>query len=205
MSEFEIDFEWPVAAKYGPYFGRIVAVPDVSVRNHRPKAETMERAVKVLIAGLGSKKTPFQTVALKIVHALGSLSGSRGGDAIAAWQALAEQLRLMFEGKYFVHDKEYTWPQPEAQHKGDLGIYLVPGKDNRPVLALRPNNLQQALILYAARMIATGTTFNICENCKTSFLSGGARGRNKRGDARFCSSECRWRHHNEEARRRKHK
>jgi hypothetical protein len=200
MSDFEIDFEWPVAEKYGLYFGRIIAVPDAKITNHRPTVERLESAVRILRDGLRSKKTPFETIALRVAHALGSLLADQGGESIAVWQALAQRLRLMFEGKD--SDKR---PQPEARYVGDLGIYLVPGKNNKPVLALRPSNLQHALILCAARMIANGTTSHICEFCKTPFLSGGTRGRNKRGDARFCSSVCRWRHHNEEARRRKHK
>jgi hypothetical protein len=97
--------------------------------------------------------------------------------------------------------KEYKWPAPETQQVGQLGVFLVPNKDNKPLLALRPETLHDALVLYAARMIATGTTFNICENCKAPFLSGGHRGRNKRGDSKFCSSGCRWKWHNETRRK----
>jgi hypothetical protein len=113
------------------------------------------------------------------------------------WRSTAMRLQMMFEGRDIVLGKEYKWPEPQAQWKGDIGIYLVPDKNKRPVLALRPTDLQSALILYAARMIATGTTFNICGHSKTPFLSGGTRFRTKRGDARFCSSECRWKWHNE--------
>jgi len=221
MSEFEIDFEGPVAkyvlqpatdeevkerqewlpkgiaeAEWPLFLGRLI--PSGKEREHRPKQEAMERAVTALVE---CKATPFHQVALTVARAVGAL-GWPGGDYVQMWHALAQRLRLMFEGKYFVHGKEYTWPQPEAQYKGDLGIFLVPGKDNKPMLALRPVDLQEALTLYAARMISTGTTFNICENCKTSFLSGGGRRRNKkRGDARFCSDECRWKWHNEERRK----
>jgi len=115
----------------------------------------------------------------------------------------------MFEGRALGWDKEYKsanteykWPAPETQNVGELGIFLVPDKNNKPVFAMRPHDLREALVLCAARMIATGTTFNICENCKAPFLSGGGRSRNKkRGDARFCSDECRWKYHNESRRK----
>jgi hypothetical protein len=79
-----------------------------------------------------------------------------------------------------------------------VGVYLIPDKEGGRKLAIRPNNLFEALPLYAAHMIATGTTFHTCEHCKAPFLGGGAgRGRNrKRADARFCSDACRWGYHN---------
>ena len=221
MSEFEIDFEWPVAkyvlqpatteevrktcfqpgipeAEKPLYLGRII--PTGKPKHHRPKKEAMELAVRVLVE---CKETSFREVALKVARVVGALvPKDPKGDPVAGWHLLALRLQEMFEGKFFVDGKEYTWPQPETHYKGRLGIFLVPGKDNKPTLALRPTDLHDALILYAARMIATGTAFNICENCKTPFLSGGARGRNKkRGDARFCSDECRWRYHNESRRK----
>jgi hypothetical protein len=116
---------------------------------------------------------------------------------VQQWHNLARSLRNMFERPLPPTDDALMWPLPHSH----LGIHLIPGKDNNPVLTLRPDNLKNALTLYAARMITTGTTFNICENCKILFLSGGVRGRNKRGDARFCSSECRWKHHNESRRK----
>jgi hypothetical protein len=253
MSDFEIDFEWPVAAKYEfrpasaeeirevekwefydiprwrsqgmpeaelpLVLGQIV--PSGQIRNHRPKPEAMELAVKALVE---CEKTPIHTVALKVTRAIGALSGKISqtdhelarhartiralsgkiaqtkpdrGDILINWYSVRLRLRWMFEGKY----NEFTWPHPAVQYKGNLGIYLIPDKDNKPLLALRPANLEDALVLYAARMIATGTTFNICEHCKTPFLSGGTRFRNKRGDARFCSSACRWKWHNESRRK----
>jgi hypothetical protein len=224
MSDFEIDFEWPLAAKYdfqpataeelremerweiyAIVLGHIV--PSGQIRDHRPKPKAMEFAVKALVE---CEKTPFETVVLKVTRAIGALSGkidqsvrSSGnpppdrGDTLGSWFPVRQRLRWMFEGK----NEEFTWPHPAVQYKGDLGIYLIPDKNNKPLLALRPHDLEAALVLYAARMIATGTTFNICEYCKTPFLSGGTRFRNKRGDARFCSSACRWRWHNETRRK----
>jgi hypothetical protein len=243
MSDFEIDFECPIAkydfrpataeevsrylkshsahplsgmgisedqfpklteAEWPLFFGRII--PSGKARHHRPKPEAMERAVRALVE---CKETPFHKVALTVARAIGTLmsSGEEGvqegvEDDVPLWYAVAYHLRLIFEDKAFVDDEEYIWPAPEAQHKGDLGVYLIPDTDNKPVLALRPTDLGQALVLYAARMHANGTNFGVCKNCKAPFLSGGSRGRNKkRGDARFCSDECRWKFHNESRRK----
>jgi len=112
------------------------------------------------------------------------------------WHGLARRLRQIFE-RVASTDKILD-PSPH----GHLGIYLLPGKDNRPVLALQPDNLENALKLYAARMIADGTTLNHCKNCQNPFLSGGGRERRKkRGDATFCSDDCRWKFHNEARRK----
>jgi hypothetical protein len=241
MSEFEIDFEWPVAkcafrpataeevAEYRNWLltsspGTVAVFPDLRgiaeadwplylghiiplgvAKNRRPKPEAMEFAVRALVE---CEKTPFHEVALKVARAVGTTvradkydSGDHSGDPVWAWRMLADQLRLISRGKDFVRGKEYSWPQSEAQYAGALGAYLVPGEDNKPQLALRPANLRDALILHAARMRATGTTFNICDYCRAPFLSGGSRGRNKRGDSRFCSDECRWKFHNESRRK----
>jgi hypothetical protein len=227
MRDFEIDFEWPLAPKYefrpasaeelskirpedlqrvreaerAVYFGRIVSVG--KAKDHRPTTDAMEKVVRALVE---CKETPIHIVALKVARVVGTLwPGFPSGEfgLMDPWRNLAQELRFIFEGRFVYHGKEYKWPDPVAQYKGDLGIYLVPDKNNNPVLALRPGELRAALVLYAARMKATGTTFNICENCKTPFLSGGTRFRNKRGDAKFCSDECRWKYHNET--RRKHR
>jgi hypothetical protein len=232
MNEFEIDFECEVAAKHDirpataeevdeyrarnsrqlrqipesewPLFvGRIT--PSGKIKNHRPKAETMERAVGVLVGALGNeRKVPFYTVALKVVRALGTHMGE-GGETVSHWYAIAGQLQLMFQGKDFIYPdgfsgprKEVRWPHIATQLVGEVGIFLVPNKDGERVLALRPVDLVSALTLYGARMLATGTTFDMCEFCNTPFLRGGAgRTNKKRGDSRFCSDKCRYRYHNE--------
>src|SRR5262249_12863371 len=68
-------------------------------------------------------------------------------------------------------------------------------KSNGPLMHLRPENTQTALIYHAAQMIAAGTRFQTCEVCGTPFLGGGP-GREKRARALFCSDKCRWTHHN---------
>jgi hypothetical protein len=227
MSEFEIDFEWPMAAKYELHLATAEEIADLRARHphiseadapdhvnkivpvgpfkdRRPKDAAMELAVRALVE---CEQTPFEKVALTVARAVGTHVCLPGmDDAIGWFRRDARVLRLMFEGRGFSREqreggwgplKEYKWPAPETQQVGQLGVFLVPNKDNKPLLALRPESLQDALVLYGARMIATGTTFNICENCKAPFLSGGTRFRNKRGDARFCSNDCRWKWHNE--------
>jgi hypothetical protein len=158
----------------------------------RPTSAMLEKSVRALVE---CKKTPFHKVALTVANTIGFWGGDK--HQIGIWQSLAMRLQLMFAGKGYVHVKQVQWPHPAAQYVGDLGVFLVPNRDGRPVLALRPHDFQDALILCAARMIATGTKFRICEYCNSPFLAGGAgRGRKKRGDARFCSAEHRWSHHN---------
>jgi hypothetical protein len=212
------DADWPL------YFGHIVPIGRATYR--RPKREALELAVKALVE---CKQTPFHKVALAVVRAVGTLDDSYGenlpeedeeyqkylhrwvqdfslpdprSDQVCDWYGVAHQLRLMFGGKWFDDNgEEYTWPDPETQQVGELGVLLVPDKNNNPVLAIRPDSLYSALLFTAARMKATGTTFQFCEHCNSPFLSGGTRFRNKRGDARFCSSACRWKWHNETRRK----
>jgi hypothetical protein len=184
---------WPL------YLGHIKPVG--KIKDQRLSAEKLASAVRALVAGLEGKIEPFHVTVLKIVHSIGHAENNIPVDfAVPAgppWHIFAERLRLKFEGRYISFGKEYKWPDPGAQQVGDLGVFLIPDADNNPVLALRPTSTFGALELVAARLIATGTTFNICENCKTPFLSGGSRGRNKRrGDARFCSDRCRYEFHN---------
>jgi hypothetical protein len=175
------------------------------LKQYRIKAENLEKAVRLLVAGLDKgRKTPFYTIALAVSRAIGAESNK--GDSVETWYQIAERLRFVFEGQAWSrrsHEKVLRRPDPETQYVGELGIFLVPDKNNKPVLALRPDNLQQALEFTAARMKATGTTFNVCEHCKSPFLSGGVRFRAKRGDAKFCSDACRWKWHNETRRKAK--
>jgi hypothetical protein len=130
-------------------------------------------------------------------------------DPIFLWRNLANRLRLMFEGKAYIHDPknwsgpmiQVRWPHIAAQEVGEIGIFLVPGPDGKPQLSLKPGEIQGALTLCAARMIATGTTFTTCLNCKAPFLRGGQSDR--RSDAVFCSSRCKSEYHNKERRKSK--
>lgn len=170
----------------------------------RPSSKTMQDAVKLLIERERIPR-PFHEVALKIAQAIGLFFPDK--DYLWNWEGISTRLRLIAEGKDYVSDpqnkfgrrKEVQWPHPAAQMVGEIGVFLVPGDDGKPVLALRPNSLNEALALYAARMRAMGTTFQLCEHCHIPFLSGGeGRGGGKRrGDARFCSDECRYSYHNE--------
>ena len=183
------------------------------LKQYRIKSEKLEKAVQLLVAGLDKgRKTPFYTIALKVSQAIGAQFWNTG-DSVEEWHSIAKRLRFLFEGRSYTapspikvlsataYEKAPRWPAPETQQVGELAILLVPDKNNRPVLALRPDSLHSALAFTAARMKATGTTFKFCEHCNSPFLSGGARFRNKRGDSKFCSSECRWKWHNETRRK----
>jgi hypothetical protein len=184
------------------YLGKVAVAGEL--KRYRIKSEKLEKAVKFLIAGLDEgRKTPFYTIALKVSQAIGAQFWETG-DPVQAWHSIAQRLRFVFEGRVWAgwsYSKALRWPAPETQEVGELGILLVPDKNNKPVLALRPTSLHSALVFTAARMKATGTTFKFCEHCNSPFLSGGARFRNKRGDSKFCSSECRWKWHNETRRK----
>lgn len=165
-------------------------------KTNRATSAMLEKSVRALVE---CKETPFHKVALTVANTIG---GWRDETPVFIWHRVAERLRLMFERKAYEFPwrgpkKLVDWPHPAAQNIGELEIFLIPDKDGKPVLSLQPHDFQDALYLYAARMIAIGTTFQICEQCKIPFLSGGTRGNNRRGDARFCSDECRYSYHNE--------
>jgi hypothetical protein len=180
------------------YVGEIVCVGPTKMV--RPKADKMEWAVRLL---LERKRVPvpFHKLALKIVQAIGLHRDQ--ADWVADWHFEANHLQEMFEGKGIDFlarrpGREVRWPHPAAQQVGQLGIFLIPSSEGKRVLALKPESLSDALTLYGARMLATGTTFNACEHCRAPFLSGGTgRANKKRGGSRFCSDKCRYSYHNE--------
>jgi hypothetical protein len=178
------------------YCGDLVRKGDF--RTIRISSEKLEKSVRVLVE---CKQTPFHKVALAVANTIGYWDGDR--NPVRKWRQMADKLRMMFEGKAYDWSersrpaKQVEWPHPAAQHIGDLGIFLVPHKDGKPVLALRPHDFQDALILCAARTIATGTTLGTCLHCQTLFLRGGEKRSKRRGDARFCSDPCKWGYHNE--------
>jgi hypothetical protein len=180
--------------------GRIVRTG--KLKKMQIPAETIRTAVTAL-AEYARTPVPFHEIALKCARTVGMINPETDrGDPVDYWLGTAQHLHGMFEGgnktsifqgKRFV---SVSWPHPAAQVVGQMDVLLVPGENNQKMLAIRPSGLMEALKLYAARMIASGTTFHSCEQCHTPFLSG-AGGSGKRGDARFCSSKCRWTFHNE--------
>jgi hypothetical protein len=185
---------WPID------LGEIVCVGPTKMV--RPKADKMEWSVRLLVERK-RVPVPFHKLALKIVQAIGLQASQAGRDFLGVWHLTADLLQQMFEGKGFDFSargpaREVRWPHPAAQQVGQLGIFLIPNREGKRVLALRPETMQDALILYGARMLATGTTFNACEHCHAPFLSGGtSRANKKRGGSRFCSDKCRYSYHNE--------
>jgi hypothetical protein len=109
------------------------------------------------------------------------------------WLHFAQTIQLMFEGR-----------RPGTIYPvGTMVINLACKSDGSCFMTVRPQKTEDALVYHAAQMIAKGTISQTCEQCGTAFLSGGtASGKDKkRGDARFCSDECRWKFHNESRRR----
>jgi hypothetical protein len=225
MSDFEIDFEWPVA-KYDfepapaaqikkfrlqrRWYAERIPEADLSWRlgllirrtkskNARPNVDAMERAIRLLVKDDGM---PLYKKAVGIAGTIGGLLPANNfkQEPMENWDELAKFLRLIFSGGQAIDDEAFLRHRPEkVQRVGELGIYLIPEGGGKPKLALRPDNLYSALVLHAARMISSGTIYLACEHCKTPFLGGGSsRGHNKkRADARFCSDECRYGYHNE--------
>jgi hypothetical protein len=185
--------EWPLEIGY------IMAVG--KTKTFRPKSAALEQAVKALVE---CRDTPFHKVARTCARAVGMMLTPQHGDPMDEWRSSAHKLRLMFKGINYIYDKNWRatqvrWPHPAAQEVGEIGIFLVPGPDGKPTLSLKPQELEAALTLCAARMIATGTTFTTCLNCKSPFLRGGQSDR--RGDAVFCNSRCKSEYHNKERRK----
>jgi len=252
MSDFEINFEWPVAKyEYRPaapwdysseveQYMRPYALPNGKIVRQalsrekaearllgdpprlplghlvrkgpakmvRSKPKAMDYAVKLLVE---RKDAPLHKVALTIARTIGGLT-LEDEEELETWDELAGYLRGIFKG----HHEEFGYLDAEMMGAevdpnnnppliGSVGIFLDRDKTGKFKLALKPEDLPNALILYAARMAATGTIFNTCEHCNTPFLSGGSGRDKKRGDARFCGSECRWKHHNEIRRKAKGK
>ena len=92
---------------------------------------------------------------------------------------------------------------PPNSVSADWQFTLRTNRINRALWPFAPSSTHEVLIYHAAQMIAKGTESRTCEHCGTTFLSGGTgRGKDKkRGDARFCSDECRWKFHNKSRRR----
>jgi hypothetical protein len=243
MSDFEIDFEWPVGKyEYQPsppvdyswdvddwmqnqrrHAAKFPSMPQQSreeiekkimplpalgylvrksaARKARLSPKAMEWAVTLLVQ---RNRVPrlFHEVVLKIARAIGALDPEEEKEELEHWDELADYLGGIFKGEH----KEFLYEEHEPDAPpliGEVGIFLDRDRHGKLKLALRPADLGHALVLYAARMATTGTALHTCEHCNTPFLSGGSGRSKKRGDARFCSDACRWKHHNEVRRKAK--
>jgi hypothetical protein len=215
--------ELPVsrAAKYRAWhFGLRYLVPVGNPRLVRPRRKALDFAVGLL---LRTPKPPLtsdeedrkkeipnadevahlERNSLAIAKHIGLLKAGRdpensyssedNHESLLSWLQLAQSIQLMFDGP----------PGATELGVGRLAIYLAYKPDKSRSMAVRPESTREVLIYHAAQMIAKGTESRTCEHCGTTFLSGGTgRGKDKkRGDARFCSDECRWKFHNESRRR----
>lgn len=188
-----------------PSLGHLVRKSPAKMARPSPKA--MQYAVRLLVE---RKDVPLHKVALTIARTIGGLTLD-DEEELEHWDELADYLRGIFKGdhkEFGYFDAEVMGAEVDPNSPpliGSVGIFLDRDRKGNLKLALRPEDLPNALILYAARMATTGTTFNTCERCNSPFLSGGMGRSKKRADARFCTPACRWRHHNEERRKAKSK
>lgn len=116
-------------------------------------------------------------------------------ESLRTWMVLAQRLQRIFTIRE--HEKHFDLPV------GLLDIFLS-NRPRQPVsMHIRPGDTHEALLYFAATMIARGTVVQTCDQCGKAFLEGGDRDRRnkKRAGSRFCSDPCRWRYHNEERRK----
>ena len=178
----------------------------------RPKRKALDFAVGLMlrtpVPGLNEKVknsdelARLERNALAVAKHIGRLNarhdayaryGKNRSEPLQFWHYLAQTIQLMFEGR-----------RPGTIYPvGTMVINLACKSDGSCFMTVRPRTTHDALIYHAAQMIAKGTISQTCGQCGTTFLSGGAAsGKDKkRGDARFCSDECRWKFHNESRRR----
>ena len=156
-----------------------------------PNAEEMLRVERNVLAI--AKQIGLLWTGLNPDRAYGESLKNRH-ESVYEWLRFAQTIQSMFSGKRLPEFPIAT-----------LDAYLTPKPGGSSVIAVRPGSTRGALAFHAAQMIAKGTTSRTCEHCGTAFLSGGRGEEKKRGGSRFCSDQCRYRYHNEEARRRKHK
>jgi hypothetical protein len=115
-------------------------------------------------------------------------------ESLDWWVRSADQIQAMFYGR----EARRGLPDDFIWRAGSLEIVLFYEPEGIS-MRLFPDRTSSALIYHTAQMVTNGTKLQNCEYCHSPFLSGGeARGGGKRRrDARFCSDECRWKHHNE--------
>jgi len=174
----------------------------------RPTNQAMDMAVRLLV----EHKQPLPTVVHRIARVMGGLGqNGRRIDNLSRWLMLEIKLRKMFEARspaFTLPGLRRLWAgradeaETTTNYQFRVDVHLVPDGKGHRRLALKPGDLAEALILHAARKIATGTKFQVCDQCKGPFLTGGAAGtKRKRSDARFCSDPCRWSFNNERRRK----
>src|SRR5262249_442626 len=120
-------------------------------------------------------------------------------EPLRTWVSCADRIQAIFFGQQAA--QELTEGRLEIP-TASLDMILS-YKPDGVSMHLSPHDAGSALVYHASQMMTGGTVLQICEQCKSSFLSGGeARGGGKRrGDARFCSDRCRSQFHNEARRK----
>ena len=174
-------------------------------------AELWEKKHKEM-AARPSDYTDIAKSALEISSHLGMLAhrgkpedgleGRVHHERLFWWAHHADQIQAMFYGR----EARRGLPKDLMSRAGSLEIVLFYGPEGVS-MRLLPDRTGAALLYHAAQMVTNGTKLLNFEYCNSPILSGGeARGGGKRRrDARFCSDECRWKHHNEVRRKSKRK
>jgi hypothetical protein len=107
-------------------------------------------------------------------------------EDISNWISLASSIKRVFRT---ARDSDRTY----SRRIGDLGIFLVDAPSGGTAISVRPGDTSAAVVYHAARMVAAGTAFQTCVQCRSQFLAGGIRGKKKkRAGSKFCSDPCRW-------------
>jgi hypothetical protein len=171
------------------------------------KRKTLEEAVGLLLKTDVSKLdadgvSKFKRNVLAIAKNIGALESDDDTigslEDLSIWVMAAEGVQDLFSAR--------SGQRPDTEiDAGCLDINFS-YQSGRASIDLRPPNAINALLYCAAQMVARGITGQSCDHCKTLFLGGGERGRNKkRAGSRFCSDTCRYEFHNELRRKTKRK
>jgi hypothetical protein len=83
---------------------------------------------------------------------------------------------------------------------GSLDVFLVPGPDDRPALALKPNTLLQAMNLQLAQWVSSSGLVLQCQHCGRAFQAGV--GTERRPISRYCSTSCKNAHYYQQTKQR---
>ena len=151
MSDFDIDFEAQCAEyefipptqeaidRAHQEGGKLFAgaqtgylVRKSALKKVRPAIKQLEKAIELLVR---SDPTQLPRVAIGIARQMGGLSPiTDAPEPFFLWETQQYTLRQMFAGEYGADKRT-----------GSVSFYLIPDKDGRPRLAIKPATLWEAL------------------------------------------------------------
>lgn len=175
--------------------------PNGPLKSFNPSGPVLDWAVKsALVIDQKRKETDqknsaegeleFRDSLRRIVPELGKRFGllGRSGsewEGFGQWIDLSERIGNMFDKNPPVWRDQI----PVAHYS----VFLV-RRGNVANIAVRPNNMREAIALHAVQSISRGAISKLCQGCGSPFLAGGGTG--KKADARFCHDKCRWTYRN---------